>query len=1055
MKKKLTFFLILLFIGGAGITKLNGQSIAAETALNKADNTFFIENQGQWPEEVLYLTRIGGLDAWITKEGVVYDFYKIKEVEEVGQSNIQFLEETDPGIEKQKGMQRYGQVVKLQLQKSKTPLLKPVQKQDGYYNYFLGNDERKWASHVALYKEIKLENVYEDIDLKYYFDQGYLRYDYIVKPGGDPNEIKFELVGDDGHSIKPSGELVFDSRFGEIAQKELTLYQVVDGLKKKVSGEFVFDQKDNSFGFKIKNYDPSKELIIDPLVYSTFLGGSSSEKANGIAVDASGQVYVTGQTSSSDFPTTVGAYDHSNGYLDIFVTKFNSSGSGLIYSTYLGGSKHDYGNGIAIDSDNQAHITGYTYSSDFPTTPGAYDQSFNSFDSYAIDVFVTKLNSSGSGLKYSTFIGGQKGDVANGIAVDASGLAYITGNTMKGPNPLRDYPTTTGAYDESHNGDWDVFVTKFNSSGSRLIYSTFLGGESGGESGLGIAVDAFDQAYITGYTKTLDFPTTPRAYDKSFNGLVDVFVTKLNSSGSKLIYSTFLGGNHHDQGYGIAVDASGQAYVTGMAASSDFPTTPGAYDTLPDAPHTDAFITKLNSIGSELIYSTFLGGSNQDQGYGIAVDASGQAYVTGYTYSSDFPTTPGAYDQSHNGGYSDVSVTKLNSSGSGLIYSTFLGGSGSDWGNGIAVDASGQAYVTGYTLSSDYPTTPGAWDTEHSGITGYDCFVTKISLPHPCEGPQIICPADVRIECDESTDPANTGMVLYIGGCGEVTITFSDATTTPATPEDYYTITRTWTATDENGNTSICDQTITVNPCSCKTEDNTDPTLIVVSDPITIWPPNHKYEAIDVGQLLVSVTDNCVNLFVSDVYITSVTSDEEEDAPGNDDGSSLDDIVISLACDIVNLRRERNKKGNGRVYTINLAVDDGNGNTGTAVCQVNVPISKYEAAIEDDVAYGEECGGSESSAVAFTEYDIQLTNYPNPFNGNTTITFTLIETDNTTLKVYDTFGKEVAILFDGMAESGQQYTLNFSSGNLSEGIYLYRLQSGNNVSVVKKMILIK
>ncbi len=369
--------------------------------------------------------------------------------------------------------------------------------------------------------------------------------------------------------------------------------------------------------------------------------------------------------------------------------------------------------------------------------------------------------------------------------------------------------------------------------------------------------------------------------------------------------------------------------------------------------------------------------------------------------------------------------------------------------------AEGDWFGISVCISGDYAIV-GAHGDDVSGDPSGEAEGSAYIFGLPiCAGFQIICPPDVRIECDESTDPANTGMALSISGCGYVTFTFSDVTTTPASDDDYYTITRTWTATDENGNTSSCDQTITVNPCSCLIEDNTEPVLIVVSDPITFWPPNHKYEAINIGQLFVSVTDNCVDLSVNDVYIDSVTSDEEEDAPGNNDGSTLDDIVISSACDTVYLRRERNKKGNGRVYTINLAVDDGNGNTGTAACQVHVPIGKDEAAIEDEVAYEEECGGLKSSFVAFIDDDIQLTNYPNPFNGNTTITFTLTETDNTTLKVYDTFGKEVATLFDGMAESGQQYTLNFSSGNLSKGIYLYHLQSGNKVSVVKKMILIK
>ena len=298
-----------------------------------------------------------------------------------------------------------------------------------------------------------------------------------------------------------------------------------------------------------------------------------------------------------------------------------------------------------MDASGNVFVTGYTSSSDFPTTAGAYDATANG----SHDAFVTKLNPTGAGLVYSTFLGGSSGGLGNGIAVDASGNAFVTGT---------------------------AFVTKLNPTGTGLVYSTFLGGSSG-DFGNGIAVDASGNAFVTGYTSSSNFPTTAGAYDATFNGGSDAFVTKLNPTGTGLVYSTFLGGSgsssSSDSGSGIAVDASGNAFVTGYTSSSNFPTTAGAYDATANG-GTDAFVTKLNPTGTGLVYSTFLGGSERDYGNGIAVDASGNAFVTGYTDSSNFPTTAGAYDATANGG-SDAFVTKLNPTGTGLVYSTFLGGS--------------------------------------------------------------------------------------------------------------------------------------------------------------------------------------------------------------------------------------------------------------------------------------------------------------------------------------------------------------------------------------------
>jgi hypothetical protein len=328
---------------------------------------------------------------------------------------------------------------------------------------------------------------------------------------------------------------------------------------------------------------------------------------------------------------------------------------------------------------------------------------------------VTKLDPTGARLVYSTFLGGNADDWGHGIAVDAEGHAYVTGGTRSA-----NFPTTPGAFDASFNGDRDVFVTKLAPTGARLVYSTFLGGVRY-DWGFGIAVDAEGHAYVTGETLSLNFPTTPGAFDTKPYSDRDIFVTKLDPTGASLVYSTFLGGSRSDWGHGIAVDAEGHAYVTGGTLSPDFPTTPGARDTSHKG-HGDAFVTKLAPTGASLVYSTFLGGSEYDIGFGIAVDAEGHAYVTGRTKSFNFPTTPGALDTSYNG-WGDAFVTKLAPTGFSLVYSTLLGGNQHDWGEAIAVDKEGHVYVTGGAKSPDFPATPGAVGSTLKG-TG-DAFIAK------------------------------------------------------------------------------------------------------------------------------------------------------------------------------------------------------------------------------------------------------------------------------------------------------------------------------------------
>jgi hypothetical protein len=499
------------------------------------------------------------------------------------------------------------------------------------------------------------------------------------------------------------------TRFGEVKLAELRVYQG----DREIGGWFV--ERPGGWGIEVGSYDPTQLLVIDPLVYSTYIGGSEYDRGNAIAVDGKGNAYVTGETYSTNYDVTPGAFQTDGGG-DVFVTKLSARGTVLVYSTYIGGSYGDRGYGIAVDGSGNAYVTGYTTSTDYPVTPGAF-QTKNGGG--LRDVFVTKLNAAGSALVYSTYIGGVFHDYGYAIAVDGSGNAYVTGYTESAS-----YPVTPGAFQTTKGGGYDVFVTKLNETGTALVYSTYIGG-SNNDVGYGIAVDGNGNAYVTGYTESTDYDVTSGAFQTTRGGYRDVFVTKLNETGTALVYSTYIGGSGGDEGYGIAVDGSGNAYVTGYTWSTDYDVTPGAFQTK-NGGGRDVFVTKLNATGTALVYSTYMGGSNNDEGYGIAVDGSGNAYVTGWTLSTDYDVTPGAF-QTKNGGGRDVFVTKLNATGTALVYSTYIGGSGEERGYAIAVDGSGNAYVTGYTESRNYDVTPRAFQTTNEGKQ--DVFVTKVCHP--------------------------------------------------------------------------------------------------------------------------------------------------------------------------------------------------------------------------------------------------------------------------------------------------------------------------------------
>ena len=610
-----------------------------------------------------------------------------------------------------------------------------LDKQAGVSNDFVGNDHSKWHTNIANYADVAYQGIYRGINLVYHGDQQQLEYDFVIQPGASPAAIRLAFGGVTGKSLDAQGNLVLHTSGGDMVEHAPVAYQVVDGVQHAVASRFVIGPG-GQVGFQVGHYDHSKALVIDPVMslsYSTYLGPSKgtslTEAQGGIAVDAAGDAYIAGTTQSPKFPTTVGAFQTSGAFINTvglgaFVTKFNATGSALVYSTFLGGIS---ATGIAVDSAGDAYVTGATY--DVPPLKNAFQATAGGGG----DAFVTKLNAAGSKLVYSTYLGGSGQDYTTGIAVDGLGDAYVTGYTAS-----TNFPTTPGAL-QTTLGAGSAFVTELNPAGSALVYSTYLRGAYAH----GIAVDGSGNAYVTGFG---GFPTTPGAYLSGSQG--GAFVAKLNATGSALVYVAQLGGSSgNDDGYRIAVDASGNAYVMGVALSPDFPTTPGAYQTIFGG-NEDAFVTELNPSGTALVYSTFLGGSGSENNYpgntggGIAVDSHGNIYVTGTTWGINYPNNPtdnfptkNAVQATYGGGQFDAFVAEINPSQVGaasLVYSTYLGGSDQDASYGIAVDGSGNAYVTGFTYSLDFPTknayqpqrTPQT--TLHAGIS--NAFVTKISF---------------------------------------------------------------------------------------------------------------------------------------------------------------------------------------------------------------------------------------------------------------------------------------------------------------------------------------
>ena len=693
----------------------------------------FIPNQGQIDGQVAYYVQGRDKTIYFTAEGLT--FVLAEQAQKDGKKQPGPVDSNDSDA-----TQRW--VVKLDFVDSNAAA-KPIglEKSGAVVSYFKGKPE-EWKAGLAAYSKIIYRDLWPGIDLLYYGTFNRMKYEFIVHPGADPFLIRLAYRGAESVALTAEGRLEAKTSNGGIEDDIPVAYQEADGKQENVpvayalASEAETESRTYVYGFNVGEYDRSRTLILDPavLVYCGYIGGSDEEAVKGIAVDGSGNTYITGYTTSTEatFPVVVGPdLTYTGGTQDAFVAKVNASGTALVYCGYIGGDEFDSGRSIAVDGSGNAYITGDTASTEatFPVVVGP-DLSYNGTYYADPDAFVAKVNPAGTGLVYCGYIGGANIESVKGIAVDGSGNAFVTGGTVSSEAT---FPVVVGP-DLTHNGgNWDAFIAKVNASGTALVYCGYIGGAEI-DVGNGIAVDSSGNAYVTGETHSTEatFPASVGP-DLSFNGVWDAFVTKVNPAGTGIVYCGYIGGGDSDFGRGIAVDSLGNAYIAGNTDSTEstFPVIFGP-DLTYHGGNWDAFVTKVNATGTALVYCGYIGGVGIDSGWGdaIAVDGLGNAYITGDTVSTEttFPVIGGP-DLTYNGG-TDAFVVKVSVTGMALDYCGYIGGSGGESGGAIAVDSWGNAYVTGSTDSSEatFPVVAGP-DLTSNGSP--DAFVAKIQIAPP------------------------------------------------------------------------------------------------------------------------------------------------------------------------------------------------------------------------------------------------------------------------------------------------------------------------------------
>lgn len=637
-----------------------------------------------------------------------------------------------------------GRTVTMRLEgASRTARVEGIDRLPGRVNFLTGA-ESSWRTGESIYGGVIYRGLYPGIDMVYNGTSRNLKSEFHVAPGADPARIRVRYEGAGALRISQDGALILPLGDREFREDAPVIYQVRGGMSQQVSGRYHL-ASDGAVGFVVGEYDRTLPLIIDPVVYSTLLGGASTDAGNAIAVDAAGSAYITGFTASLDFPTMNPAQNASGGSNDIFVAKLNTAGNGLVYCTYLGSKGDDRAFAIAVDSTGAAYITGSTTSTAFPMR-----NPLQSKLQGTKDAFVVKLSPEGNTTVFSTYLGGSGSEVGNGIAVDSAGNVYVTGDTAS-----TNFPAT--GYQRTLRGGQDAFLVKLSPAGSPMLYGTYLGGSYDDHSS-GLAVDASGSVCLAGSTSSTDFPVAAAAQSQS-GGSQDAFVACFDPTGASLLFSTYLGGSggsltYPEAAMAITLDPSGNAYVAGTTSSADFPLRNPSQSVRRGS--LDGFITKFSPSGT-ILASTYFGGAGVDVINAIAVDAAGNQYIAGQTLSTDLPIA--AAFQSTNGGQYDAFVAKLAASGS-VSFLSYLGGNGADTATGIALDGSGNLYLTGWSQSTNFPVLSG-YQTINAGT--YGAFITKVTVGVP--------PSAVSVTPNSGSGASQTFSFVFSNSTGAADLT--------------------------------------------------------------------------------------------------------------------------------------------------------------------------------------------------------------------------------------------------------------------------------------------
>jgi muconolactone delta-isomerase len=660
----------------------------------------WVKNEGQWDKQALFSAPGYFGTTWIAKDGqLVHAAIKGKE----------------------------SWVISERWVGGKVQTITPEEGLPTKVSYFVGNDPSKHKTNLPTYRYVSLGEVWSGVEVKLKATQKTVEKLFYVKPGADPSKIVVEVDGAEGLRLSKDGEIIIQTGLGELRLSKPVAWQEKDGKKLPVEVSYKLIGK-NRYSFEVAKADPSLPIVIDPILQSTYLGGSDDDGASALAIHPqTDEVYVAGATSSDDFPkTTRGAQaGRGGGYRDVFVARLNKELTQILQSTYLGGSGNDEANALVIHPQTgDIYVAGNTISKDFPKTTGGAQTRCNNCiisTSFMYDAFVARLNSNLTQILQSTYLGGSGNDEANALAIHpTTGEVYVVGVTGS-----KDFPKTTGGAQAKY-GNGDAFVARLNSDLTQILQSTYLGG-SGNDGANALAIHPkTGEVYVAGMTKSKDFPkTTGGAQAKYGNG--DAFVARLNSDLTQILQSTYLGGSDSDHARALAIHPqTGEVYVAGYTNSKDFPKTTGGAQARKRA-YTNPFVARLNSDLTKILQSTYLGGSEWDEAYPLAIHPqTGDVYVAGVTVSKDFPKTTGGAQTKCNEcsvelrSY-DAFVARLNSNLTQILQSTYLGGSDSDLAYSLAIHPqTGEVYVAGYTLSSNFPKTTGGAQTKCN-----ECFASR------------------------------------------------------------------------------------------------------------------------------------------------------------------------------------------------------------------------------------------------------------------------------------------------------------------------------------------